>query len=125
MAMIQTTITYQIFGHALALVMPKNWLGKLGLKPNTPQILEGGLEGSEARGRKWVEGGLRGFGPCNLAHQMGSRGFPRVLGRARNIGLNPPKPRVPNKALGGSVLVWLRIFSGQWIILPLLTCSLN
>jgi hypothetical protein len=36
MAENQTTTTCQNFGHALVLVMPIFWWGKLGLKPNRP-----------------------------------------------------------------------------------------
>lgn len=34
----QTTRICQNFGHAHDLVVPKNWQGELGLKPNIPEI---------------------------------------------------------------------------------------
>lgn len=37
-ATIQTTLPHQNFGHALALVVPIVWQGKLEHKPNSPLI---------------------------------------------------------------------------------------
>jgi hypothetical protein len=49
MAVIQTTRSYQNFGHALGLVMPKIDRVCWGLKPNRPEILPFGSDGEKTR----------------------------------------------------------------------------
>ena len=51
-------------------------------RESSDQILEGGLEGSEPRGNRWVEREWRGLGRPNCAYQMGQRVFAGILGLA-------------------------------------------